>query len=77
MAKNKTGWDRSLGTSKAEQGIVRIPPPRLKKDCKKCWFRGKEPYRIAEWCFIHNQDNIMKKLNLNVKEGLEKTEETK
>lgn len=55
MAKNKNGWDRSLGTSKKEQGIVTPPPPRYKRasDGKlacKCLFRGKE---LWQECYKH------------------------
>lgn len=66
-------WNRKLGTSKKEQGIITPPPPRFKKfkngklKCH-CLFRGKD---LWEECYSHiNQreqrqlmDKWIKKMN--------------
>lgn len=48
----KTGWDRSLGTSKREQGIITPKAPR-RKSCG-CEFRGIELFRVNWRCETHN-----------------------
>jgi hypothetical protein len=42
---SNTGWDRSLGTSKREQGIITPKQPHRRK-CG-CWFRGAEIYQLC------------------------------
>lgn len=54
-----TGWQRHLGTSKREQGIITPPDKRIKR-CG-CWYRGHE---LVEMCDIHKDglDNILKNM---------------
>ncbi len=89
MVKNKNGWDRSLGTSKKEQGIITLPPPRYKKfkngklKCH-CLFRGKE---LWQECYPHiywrkQQEALMEMIKQMEKERKEaedgkNTEESK
>lgn len=53
--KNKYGWDKKLGTSKKEQGIITPKPPRYKRladgslKCH-CLFRGTE---LWQECYKH------------------------
>lgn len=47
---SSTGWDRSAGTSKKEQGILTPPQPR-RHHCG-CWYRGTELWQI---CNPHQQ----------------------
>lgn len=43
---NKNGWDRSLGTSKEEQGIITPKQPH-RRACG-CWFRGDVLYQLCD-----------------------------
>lgn len=79
MSKNKNGWDRSLGTSKKEQGIVTPPPPRYKrlsngKLACHCLFRGKD---LWQECLQHVMWKRQQALMQELMESMQKEEETK
>lgn len=54
---SNTGYDRSLGTSKKEQGI--ITPPQPKHHHCGCWYLGKD---LTSMCQIH-QDSFRNLMN--------------
>ena len=71
--KNKSGFDKKLGTSKREQGIITLKAPRFKKWANgtlrcHCLFRGKD---LWQECYPHIfqkeqqrlMDEFIKKMN--------------
>lgn len=59
---SNTGWDRSLGTSKKEQGIITPPHPHQWK-CG-CWYLGQQ---LLTMCKVHSDafQNLVKNLQAN------------
>lgn len=68
-----TGWDRSLNTSKNEQGILTPPQPH-RWHCG-CWFRGRD---LMSMCHTHDMafrqlvKNLLIPKDLPIAEPVEK-----
>lgn len=64
---SKTGWNRKLGTSKKEQGIITPKSPRRKK-CG-CWYQDKK--RI----FMCNNDKAVQMMMASITASMKKEKE--
>jgi hypothetical protein len=73
-ARDKTEWDRSLGTSKEEQGVETPPQPRPHKDSCRCLYRGGFLYEL---CYSHSLGYALaKKSQTSMMEEWEKKQVT-